>query len=290
MNKRLKRYTLNEEIIQKILKLMHKGEEAELTLLKRDYPNEYDVAEERLTDKLPDELQRKIKLDYPFPYTRDDCERFKISIMLDNLVYMRRPTKWKMVVSFFPIGKYKIRQGMPSLDITFSNICKAIGAGLPKFFTPDDMNTPFAGGRGPMTAGETNKLNSIDEDARDKRQALLAIQAVNPSVIRYKIPPPPKPRTGRLPFRGCEWVRRITFAPEFGGLDDDWLNKHCEDTKAAVIKAMREYNKRTKNKVRLTRAETLYSRNKKTKSFELYYEICKPVPALKKLVENRLKM
>jgi hypothetical protein len=57
MNKRLKRYTLNEEIIQKILKLMHKGEEAELTVLKHDYPNEYDVAEERLTDKLPDELQ-----------------------------------------------------------------------------------------------------------------------------------------------------------------------------------------------------------------------------------------
>ena len=80
MNKRLKRYTLNEEIIQKILKLMHKGEEAELTLLKRDYPNEYDVAEERLTDKLPDELQRKIKLGQKFPYTADDCVRFKISI------------------------------------------------------------------------------------------------------------------------------------------------------------------------------------------------------------------
>ena len=82
----------------------------------------------------------------------------------------------------------------------------------------------------------------------------------------------------------------VTFAPEFGGLNEDWLNKHCEDTKAAVVKAMREYNKRTKNEVRLTRTETLYSRNKKIKSFELYYEICKPVPALKKLVENRLKM
>lgn len=54
---RLKRYTLNEEIIQKILKLMHKGEEAELTLLKYDYPNEYDVAEERLTSKLEKRLK-----------------------------------------------------------------------------------------------------------------------------------------------------------------------------------------------------------------------------------------
>lgn len=283
MNKRLKRYTLNEEIIQKILKLMHKGEEAELTLLKHDYPNEYDVAEERLTDKLPDELQRKIKLDYPFPRTRDDCETFKISIILSNIIYMLRPTKWKMVVSFFPIGKYKIRQGMPSLDITFSNICKAIGAGLPRQFKTDDMNTPFAGGRGPMTLGETNKLNSIDEDARDRRQALLAIQAVNPSCIRYKIPPPPKPRTGRLPFRGCEWTWDIDPNEFFD-------KRQVDDTKAAVVKAMREYNKRTKNEVRLTRTETLYSRNKTVRSFELHYEICKPVPALKKLVEKRLKM
>lgn len=60
MNKRLKRYTLNEEIIQKILKLMHKGEEAELTLLKHDYPNEYDVAEEILTDKLPVPALKKL--------------------------------------------------------------------------------------------------------------------------------------------------------------------------------------------------------------------------------------
>lgn len=288
MNKRLKRYTLNEEIIQKILKLMHKGEEAELTLLKHDYPNEYDVAEERLTDKLPDELQRKVKLGQKFPYTRDDCVRFKISIRLDNLVFMFRPTEWKIMVSFFPIGKYKIRQGMPSLDITFSNICKAVGAGLPKFFTPDDMNTPFAGGRGPMTLGETNKLNSIDEDARDKRQALLAIQAVNPSVIRYKIPPPPNPRTGRLPFRGCEWIWDVEPPPHVP-VHVPWLFLQVEDTKEAVVKAMREYNKRTKNQVRLTRTNKVNLTRTKI-SFELYYEICKPVPALKKLVEKRLKM
>lgn len=287
MNKRLKRYTLNEEIIQKILKLMHKGEEAELTLLKHDYPNEYDVAEERLTDKLPDELQRKVKLGQKFPRTRDDCETFKISIRLHHRGYMLRPTKWKMVVSFFPIGVGKFRQGMPSLDITFSNICKAVGAGLPRQFKPDDMNTPFAGGRGPMTLGETNKLNSIDEDARDKRQALLAIRAVNPSVIRYKIPPPPKPRTGRLPFRGCEWTWDIEPPPNVEHFT--WFLLQVDDTKAAVVKAMREYNKRTKNEVRLTRTETSYS-GRLIRSFELYYEICKPVPALKKLVENRLKM
>ena len=149
------------------------------------------------------------------------------------------------------------------------------------------MNTPFAGGRGPMTLGETNKLNSIDEDARDKRQALLAIQAVNPSCIRYKIPPPPKPRTGRLPFRGCEWTWDIRPYSIDAFDNSDWLNERGEDTKAAVIKAMREYNKRTKNKVRLI--GTSYRRTR-TSGLELHYEICKPVPALKKLVEKRLKM
>ena len=280
MNKRLKRYTLNEEIIQKILKLMHKGEEAELTLLKHDYPNEYDVAEERLTDKLPDELQRKIKLDYPFPRTRDDCKRFKISIMLDNILYMRRPTRWKMVVSFFPIGRYKSRQGMPSLDITFSNICKAVGAGLPRQFKPDDKNTPFAGGRGPMTLQETDKINSRREHYNDWRQGLID---VNKNGYGVNVPPPLKPRTGRLPFRGCEW----TWDIDPNKLD--WLLLQVEDTKEAVVKAMREYNKRTKNEVRLTRTNEVRLTRTKT-SLELYYEICKPVPALKKLVENRLKM
>jgi len=265
MNKRLKRYTLNEEIIQKILKLMHKGEEAELTLLKRDYPNEYDVAEERLTDKLPDELQRKIKLDYPFPHTRDDCERFKIRVGLWG-----RNNNWKIGVTFNPI-EVLYRQRMPSLVITLSNICKAVGAGLPRGFKPDDTNTPFAGGHGPITELESTYVPS-----------------------------------GRLPFRWCQWVRRITFAPEFGGLNTDWLVDRCEDTKAAVIKAMEEYNKRTKNKVRLvwetwwTPERTTHTRldfpermrpiERWQQGLELHYEICKPVPALKKLVENRLKM
>lgn len=281
MNKRLKRYTLNEEIIQKILKLMHTGEEADLTLLKHDYPNEYDVAEERLTDKLPDELQRKVKLGQKFPYTRDDCKRFKISIMLDNWVYMLRPTKWKMVVSFFPVGVGRIGQGMPSLDITFSNICKAVGAGLPRQFKPDDHNTPFAGGRGPMTLQETDKINFRREHYNEWRQGLKYQKQFDDDV---NVPPPLKPKTGRLPFRGCEW----TWDIEPHKLD--WLLIQVENTKEAVVKAMREYNKRTKNEVRLTRTQTYELYHKKIKSLDLHYEICKPVPALKKLVEKRLKM
>ncbi len=281
MNKRLKRYTLNEEIIQKILKLMHTGEEAELTLLKRDYPNEYDTAEERLTDKLPDELQRKIKLDYPFPYTRDDCKRFKISIMLDNILNRWRPTRWKMVVSFLPVGVGRVGKRMPSLDITFSNICKAVGAGLPRQFKPDDNNTPFAGGRGPMTLQETDKINSRREHYNEWRQGLIYQKQFD---VDVNVPPPLKPRTGRLPFRGCEW--RWDIDPH----KLDWLLLQVENTKEAVVKAMREYNKRTKNEVRLTRTQTYKLYHKKIKSLDLHYEICKPVPALKKLVEKRLKM
>ena len=189
---------------------MHKGEEAELTLLKRDYPNEYDVAEERLTDKLPDELQMKVKLGQKFPRTRDDCKRFKIMISLWG-----RNNNWKIAVTFNPIG-ILYRQRMPSLVITLSNICKAVGAGLPggrRLFKPDDKNTPFAGGHGPMTELESTYVPS-----------------------------------GRLPFKWCQWVRRINPFPD---LTNDWLVDRCEDTKAAVIKAMEEYNKRTKNKVRL---------------------------------------
>ena len=82
MNNNLKRYALNEEIVKKILKLMHKGEEAEITILKRDYPNEYDVAEDRLTNKLPELLERKIKWMQQFPYNRKtDCERTKKEMM-----------------------------------------------------------------------------------------------------------------------------------------------------------------------------------------------------------------
>jgi len=285
MKKRLKRYTLNEEIIQKILKLMHTGEEAELTILKRDYPNEYDVAEERLTDKLPDALEKKVKeLHQPFPYTRDDCERFKIKIQL----LRSSRGNWKIEVYFKPI-ELNLRQSMPSLDITFGNICRAVGAGLGKRFKPYDSNTPFAGGHGPMTRVETENITTREAFARN-----LGGMYGNPN---------PHFSTGRLPLHGCSWTEHITPFPL---LSNGWLVDRCKDTKASVINAIRQYNFGTRNRVRLKREDwwtperttyTLLDFPERMKpidqwrqGLELHYEICKPVPALKKLVENRLKM
>ena len=264
MKKRLTLYTLHEKIIQEILNSMHKNEQAKLTILKRDYRNEYDVAEERLTNNLPDELERKIKFDYlPFPYTRDDCERFKFMIALWG-----RDNNRKIAVTFNPTTGY--RQRMPSLVITLSNICRAVGAGLPGgsiLFEPDDNNTPFAGGYGPMTKLESTYVSS-----------------------------------GRLPGPWCQWVRKMTNIV----VSNEYYVEQCNNTKTAVIKAMREYNKRTKNKVRLVRAtwwtpertthipldfpERMRPIERWQQGLELHYEICKPVPALQKLVENRFKM